>query len=127
MRDYVLMRQLMALAAKDGGPAPTSDYYDVGRPESVTAELKRLKADGLIDAEFKHDFNGVCVGCEVVGATEEGKAFFRLVENPDVWRIVCQTLESAGIDVSYPLLKEVCEEILKRYVTSFIPEIKPCK
>ena len=36
---------------------------------------------------------------------------------------VVGTLKEADIDVPHPLLKEVCEEIVKRYVTSFIPDI----
>lgn len=123
MRDYMMMRQLMALAAKEGAPARLNDYYNVGDTKAVSAELMRLEADGLLAADFKYDVSGTCIGGEVEGATDEGREFFRLIENQDVWRIVYHTLETANIDVSYPLLKEVCEEIVKRYVTSFIPAI----
>lgn len=34
-----------------------------------------------------------------------------------------RTLDAAGIDVPYPLLKEVSEEIVKRYVMGFIPDM----
>ena len=36
---------------------------------------------------------------------------------------MAKTLEGAGLDLSYPLLKKVCETIVERYVMSKIPEI----
>lgn len=79
--------------------------------------------DGLVEGEVLLDPYGACVKCVAYGLTDEGREFYRLVENEEVWRIVLDTLGRAGVDVSYPLLKEVCEEIVKRYVTQFIPSM----
>ena len=97
------------------------DFRDIQQLDKVIGELERLKRDGLLDgaAEF---INGMCLTCAVSGLTEEGEAFYRLIENDHVRAIIVGTLKEADIDVPYPLLKEVCEEIVKRYVTSFIPD-----
>ena len=123
MRDYVLMRQVMAVAVNHGRDDGVKVFYDLGDADMVEAELNRLHADGLLDADIGKNCFGAPTVRKVGGLTDEGAAFFRLVENPEVWRIVHGTLEAAAVDISYPLLKEVCEEIVKRYVTSFIPDI----
>ena len=46
----------------------------------------------------------------------------RNIENERVWMLVLQTLEVAGLDLSYPLLKEVTDEIVRRYVMGKIPK-----
>lgn len=46
----------------------------------------------------------------------------RNIENLRVWSIVSKTLEAANLDLSYPLLKEVCDEIIRRYVMGKIPK-----
>lgn len=127
MRDYVLMRQVMAIAVGHSREDGAKEFYELGDADKVEAELSRLSSDALLDANVERDCFGVCVKCSVGSLTDEGRAFYRLIENPEVWRIVHGTLESANVDISYPLLKEVCEEIVKRYVTSFIPDIKPSK
>ena len=58
----------------------------------------------------------------VEGLTPDGRAFLRDIENERVWAIVCETLEAAGLDLSYPLLREVCEEVVRRYVMGKIPK-----
>ena len=123
MRDFVLMRKVLAEAHGHTQGYNTMAFFNLGESEVVEAELKRLSSDGLLDADIEFDRFGTCVNCKVGGLTDEGTSFYRLVENHDVWRVVDNTLEAAGVDVSYPLLKEVCEEIVKRYVTSFIPDI----
>lgn len=123
MRDYSAMRQVLAIAAKADGALAFDDFLRVEPRNRMPGELKRLCCDGLLDGEVEFDRFGVCKVCDVRGLTSEGAEFYRLVENDDVWAIILSTLKRVGIDVSYPLLKEVCKEIVKRYVVSFIPDI----
>ena len=124
MRDYVTMRAVLEAAANAGRELCYSDFHADGRDDKLREELTRLTDDGLLDADVAFDVGFGEVGkCNVKGLTAEGRAFPKLVENDMVWELILATLNKAGIDVSYPLLKEVCEEIVKRYVTSFIPEM----
>ena len=62
------------------------------------------------------------VSCGTIdGLTDDGRSLLRDIESDDVWKICLDTLEGADVDLSYPLLKDVCETIVKRYVESFIP------
>ena len=121
MRDYVLMRQIMAAAVGHSREDGVKEFYDLGKAENVEVELTRLANDGLLDADMGRNCFGETVARKVGGLTDEGAVFYRLIENPDVWRIVHGTLEAANVDISYPLLKEVCEEIVKRHVIRHIP------
>lgn len=123
MRDYVLMRQILAEALDHKQSDGVKQFFDLADSRLVEAELDRLSSEGLLEASLEYDSFGTCVGCGIGGLTSEGVAFYRLVENGDVWRIVHSTLMAVNVDISYPLLKEVCEEIVKRYVASFIPDI----
>ncbi len=130
MRDYSTMRHVLAVAAQTRSEMHYTDFQlAAGQDDGVLeGELDRLTRDGLLDAdvEFGGGF-GVCKRCSVRGLTDEGREFYKLVENKKVWGIILETLKEADIDISYPLLKEVCEEIVKRYVTSCIPEIPRSK
>lgn len=121
-RDYAKMRKVLGTVAKATRPLDLA-AFGFGDLSDLAPELKRLVKDGLIESTVEFDAFGEYVCGEVVGLTEEGKDFFSLVAKGDVWALVQKTLDAAGIDVPYPLLKEVCEEVVKRYVTSFIPEI----
>ena len=126
MRDYVVMRGVLAAVAKASSELSYSDLWTaVCQDDQVLKdELVRLERDGLIDADVffgKRPFEQS--RCRVHGLTDEGREFYKLIENDKAWEIILHTLKAAGIDISYPLLKEVCEEIVKRYVTSCIPEI----
>lgn len=123
MRDYGVMRQTLARAVGSTRGLSLGDFAGVQPSCGVPAELSRLISDGLVEGEVLLDPYGACVKCVVSGITDEGRDFYRLIENEEVWRIVLDTLSRAGVDVSYPLLKDVCEEIVKRYVTSFIPRM----
>lgn len=128
-RNYRVMRETLSVAS-GSGPHCFDDFIKIQPVDELFSEIRRLCDDGLIESsvEFLERWDGlVWKGGEVKGLTAEGREFYRLVESDGVWRIALATLERAGIDISYPLLKEVCEEIVKRYVTSFIPEIKPSK
>lgn len=123
-RDYDAMRAVLATAARGDRPSKYGDLWSAVRDESVLrSELARLGRDGLLDNGIRfHGGGGCCLGGEA-SITEEGREFLNLIENEGVWQLVLRTLTSAGVDVPYPLLKEVCEEIVKRYVSSFIPDI----
>ena len=123
-RCHTTMRGVLAIAAGARDVLHYHDFDAAGHDDMLETELERLARDGLIDGDvhFGHGF-GERSACSVTGLTDEGMAFYRLIENGDVWEIVLSTLKAANVDVSYPLLKEVCEEIVKRYVTSFIPDI----
>ncbi len=118
------MRAVLATAARGDRPYKYGDLWSAVRDEAVLrSELVRLGRDGLLDNGIRFQGgDGCCLGGEA-SITEEGREFLRLIENSGVWHLVIRTLDAAGVDVPYPLLKEVCEEIVKRYVTSFIPDI----
>ncbi|MST60032.1 hypothetical protein [Parafannyhessea umbonata] len=123
-RDYDTMRTVLAIVAANDGPTSYGDFISVRDEAALKRELARLEADGLIESTIEfQDGSGICLGGEISGLTPEGREFFRLIENDRVWALVSRTLDSAGIDVSYPLLKEVSEEIVKRYVIGFIPDM----
>ena len=104
--------------AVEGCPLEIGDFSFQGAP----VEVRRLVSDGLVDGEVAFTKDGACLVCRVDSVTPEGTEFHKLIENDDVWVVIFNTMKAADIDVSYPLLKEVCEEIVKRYVTSFIPD-----
>lgn len=119
LRNYTVMRNVLMIAT--GQSRTFGDFMSVEPKADALQELSRLVEDGLIAGDVELDRFGACRVCEVSGLTNEGVRFWRLIENDEVWKIVLSTLGAANVDVSYPLLKEVCEEIVKRYVTQFIP------
>lgn len=123
MRDYTVMHDVVKVVATSTRRIAFSDFSRVQPNNLVESELLRLVSDGLVDGDIRYDAFGTCTAFEIKGLTDEGAEFWRLIENDEVWRIIRDTLRKADIDVSYPLLKEVCEEIVKRYVISFIPSI----
>ena len=122
VRDYDAMRDVMSVVAASGRRLGFLDFSNVMPNDLVEPELQRLIADGLVEGEIRYNNDGVCQAFGIDGLTDEGRAFWRLIESGKVWLLIRSTLFEAGIDVSYPLLKEVCEEIVKRYVISFIPK-----
>lgn len=120
MRDYNMMRNMLVFVSHDGERA-LSEFCHFGDARSVGQELSRLREEGLIDSDmsFEPEFNGG----KVKGLTTEGRAFVRDIENDRVWELIRKTLEESGLDLSYPLLKKVCETIVERYVMSKIPVI----
>ena len=123
MRDYETVRAVLASLASKGGAVGYGAFRPIPDDDGVKVELERLDRDRLIKSSISFlDGRGACLGGKAE-ITDEGREFYRLIENDDVWRLVSQTLDAAAVDVPYPLLRDVCEEIVKRYVTSFIPEI----
>lgn len=123
LRDYDLMRDIL-LVIKDEGPTDYADIVKRSSQEIVSCEVKHLSDSKLVKSTVRFTDRGTCIGGTIESLTQEGSEFLKLIENPSVWRIVAETLKGAKVDISYPLLKEVCEEIVERYVVSFIPEIK---
>lgn len=122
-RDYDLMRAVLATVAGSHGPAKYGSFYDIRDEAALKRELARLERDGLIDSTITFQGgDGICLGGEA-SITNEGREFLRLIENDRAWELMRRTLDDVGIDVPYPLLKDVCEEIVRRYVASFIPDV----
>ena len=88
MRDYSVMREVLAVAAKAKGELHYGDFRNLthGQDDMLQAELARLDADGLLDGDvhFGHGF-GEQSRCNVSGLTPEGFEFYRLIENEEVW------------------------------------------
>ena len=124
-RDFDVMRQVLMTVAGSDEPVRYGAFMLVEDEGAVKGELRRLDRDGLIESSIAfQNGTGYCMG-GTASITEEGREFLNLIENYRVWELMRGTLDAAGIDVPYPLLKEVCEEIVRRYVASFIPDIEP--
>ena len=121
MRNYQLMRNILKKVKHSQKPLTFLDFKEYGEPVDVKDELIRLKDEGLIEHDMAWSYD-VFDGGEVSSITDAGLAFFRNIENDNVWFIVKKTLDDADLDLSYPLLKEVCDEIVKRYVMGKIPK-----
>lgn len=121
MRDYNLMRNMLVFIDRSDKELNFVDFQHFGAVFPVRGELLRLRKEGLVESNmaFVPSYNNGTVK----GLTEEGAAFLRDIEDDRVWALMAKTLEDAGLDLSYPLLKKVCETIVERYVMSKIPEI----
>ena len=120
MRDYNLMRNMLVFIGRSDGELNLVDFQRFDSVSPVQGELFRLREEGLVESSmaFKPSYNNGTVK----GLTEEGTAFLRDIEDDKVWALMVKTLEDAGLDLSYPLLKKVCETIVERYVMSKIPD-----
>lgn len=132
MRNYELMRLILfeirnaKSSSKNGFSLTELNNIlkdTLNSREDLVCELKRLKSEGLIEGnmEFSGSDDNVIVEGNIKYLSENGIEFIRLIEQPDVWKICLTTLKNANIDLSYPFLKEICEEIVRRYVMSKIP------
>lgn len=118
MRDYETMRSLLTFISKNN-ELSFDEFSGFIDRSTVVDELKRMKREGLISSSL--EFNGgICLGGSVHGLTDVGADFLRMTEHPGVWRICIRTLKAAGVDMPYPLLKDICETIVCRYVEKFI-------
>lgn len=121
MRNYELMRWILIKSVNSDRPLKFSDIarnYDIG---DIEKELNRLVDEELIISDI-HFSCGSCMGGEIKRATNDAKMFVRNISNQKVWDLIYQTLTKADLDLSYPLLKEVCDEVVRRYVMDCIPE-----
>ena len=115
------MREVLCRVAHSDRELPVGDLLCLGEIGEIKEELERLKSEGLLEHNVVWAAPEVSLG-RVSGLTPAGVELLRCIENERVWAIVCETLEAAGLDLSYPLLKEVCDEIVKRYVMGKIPD-----
>ena len=120
MRNYELMRYILCKAATLKEPLSIGVFLNNYEFEEIQEEITRLNDEGLIQHSIVWEACEMASG-KITGITEEGRAFLRNIENERVWMLIEQTLKDANLDLSYPLLKEVCEEIVRRYVMSKIP------
>lgn len=121
MRNYELMRNILKAVEFSDKPLVLLDFAQYGKPEQLRDELIRLKDEGLIEHNMSWSC-GCCDGGEVTAITKEGRAFLRNISNDKVWAIIENILNKAEIDLSYPFLKEICDEVVKRYIISKIPK-----
>ena len=120
MRNYELMRSILCKAATLKEPLSIGVFLSHYEVAEIREEITRLNIEGLIQHSIVWEACEMASG-KITGITEEGRAFLRNIENERVWMLIEQTLKDANLDLSYPLLKEVCEEIVRRYVMSKIP------
>jgi hypothetical protein len=130
MRNYKLMRDILLKVSKECAREEESLALSemqewikgsLYSKEGLMAEIKRLTSEDLIDSVIVISEFSTLVEGKICCITPKGEEFLRLIENPEVWEICSSTLKNAGLDLSYPFLKEVCDEIVKRYVFSKIP------
>lgn len=121
MRNYELMRWILIKSVNSDRPLKFSDIAKDYEISDIENELNRLVDEGLIISNIYFSC-GSCMGGEISRATEDGKMFVRNISNQKVWDLIYQTLTKADLDLSYPLLKEVCDEVVRRYVMDCIPE-----
>ena len=120
MRNYELMRYILCKAATLKEPLSIGVFLNNYEFEEIQEEITRLNDEGLIQHSIVWEAYEIANG-KITGITETGRAFLRNIENERVWLLIEQTLDAANLDLSYPLLKEVCEEIVRRYVMAKIP------
>lgn len=120
MRNYEIMRSVLLAVKHTKEPISLIDFEGMCEHSDLRDELIRLSDEGLIAQKITSK-NYATVKIESL--TKEGADFARSIENGEVFAIIHKTLERANVDLSYPLLQEVCTEIVKRYVMSKIPAI----
>lgn len=119
MRNYELMRLVLLEVKQSNKPISMIDFQGLYEHSEIKEELIRLSDEGLITQKItSKNFASV----KIESLTKEGANFVRSLENEEVFTIIFDTLKRANLDLSYPLLQEVCDEIVKRYVMSKIPE-----
>lgn len=120
MRNYEVMRFVLLEVKQSDKPISMIDFQGLYEHSEIKEELIRLSDEGLIAQKITSKNYATA---KIESLTKEGADFARSIENEEVFTIVHRTLERANVDLSYPLLQEVCNEIVKRYVMSKIPEI----
>ena len=73
MRDYSVMRQVLARLAGARRTLSLGDFADVQPSGDVPSEMDRLVRDGLVEGEVLFDPYGTCVKFRASELTDEGK------------------------------------------------------
>ena len=127
MRNYELMRKILVKTHNKGENLELleilsfSESDDKEKISELEEELARLKDEGLIfhDMSWSHNkFNGGTVQ----KLTPAGEEFAREIHDIKVWSVCKETLDNAKLDISYPLIKKVCERIIENIVMKSIPK-----
>ena len=127
MRNYELMRLILVKTYYKGADLefldiiPLSLSNDAEKIAELENELEQLKEEGLIIHNMSWT-NGSSDGGTVQKLTPAGVEFARDLKDNKVWAICQETLNNAQLDISYPLIKKVCERIIENIVMKSIPE-----
>ena len=127
MRNYELMRNILVKTYFKGGDlelleiVPLSESNDREKIAELEEELNRLQEEGLILHNMKWA-HGKFEGGNVKKLTSAGVEFARELKDDKVWFICLETLNNSKLDISYPLIKKVCERIIENIVMKSIPE-----
>lgn len=121
-RNYDLMRTMLVRAhLSKGEPVKYSEIASGYSDDDIQEELDRLVEEGLIEHNITFE-NDICFGGSITSISKNGHMFARNLCDRKVWLLLLETLNKADLDLTYPLLKEVCDEIIRRYVMQCIPE-----
>jgi hypothetical protein len=127
MRNYELMRLILITCYSKGEnlefcnfASETSKGYKEKEAE-FEKELNRLNDEGLLKHNMYWKY-GTLMGGVVKGLTPAGVEFARMISDTKVWTVCSKTLKKAELDISYPLIKKVCERIIENIVLSCIPD-----
>ena len=127
MRNYELMRNILVKTYFKGGDlelleiVPLSESNDREKIAELEEELNRLQEEGLILHNMKWA-HGKFEGGNVKKLTSAGVEFARELKDDKVWFVCLETLNNSKLDISYPLIKKVCERIIENIVMKSIPE-----
>lgn len=127
MRNYELMREVLVRTYINGGnlqsaeivPATSSNQEE--KLLELREELLRLEEEGLIVHDMSWKDN-TFMGGTVQKLTQAGTEFARELKDNKVWSICKETLNNSKLDISYPLIKKVCERIIENIVMKSIPK-----
>ena len=127
MRNYELMRAILVKTYIKGGNlqsveiVPATSNNQEEKLLELRDELQRLEEEGLIIHDMRWD-DDVFLGGMVQKLTPAGVEFARELKDNKVWFICQETLSNAQLDISYPLIKKVCERIIENIVMKSIPK-----
>ena len=127
MRDYEMMRTILITCFNEGENLCLKNFVSATSSNFkkkqlvFREEVNRLQNEGLLLHNMKWQID-THTGGAVKGLTPKGIEFARLLNDTKVWIICQETLNNAGLDISYPLIKKVCEQIVEKIVMSCIPE-----
>ena len=127
MRNYELMRAILVKTYIKGGNlqsveiVPATSKNQEEKLLELRDELQRLEEEGLIVHDMRWD-DDVFLGGIVQKLTPVGVEFARELKDNKVWFICQETLNNAQLDISYPLIKKVCERIIENIVMKSIPK-----
>ena len=127
MRNYEMMRHILVMCYTKGEDIEYLDFVNVCKKDykekdkQLQTELDRLSGEGLLTHNMWWADN-TFMGGTVKGLTPAGIEFARMISSMKVWAICKDTLENSKLDISYPLIKKVCERIIENIVLSCIPK-----